>query len=1177
MANKNNTMDNLLTDDEYSRINGMVKNFKESDRLELEVSFKHIDYTNFMRISEHYVNLVNEANISTQDSLDISIMLPNGDTYRVSIINTDKIDQFIQKFTKARIQDIHKFLLGLNSDSDYEIMFKNRGAADRLYIDEIGAVFKATEETPVTKSTAKPKLSGTEKMLYRYKNRYSFVLNKNVRIDITNVQESPEIWNLTSKPSNYEIEAEVINKKITTESLFDEVVDVLKVVQNSDIPIGKTEEKRVVQNYRDLLESRSNHLESRNVISLEAQHIVKFIPNRYAFTDKADGERYFLFIMDDSTYLLTTNLVVRKLNLKIKNKSKFNNTILDGEFVDNENGRMFLAFEVVYADNINYSHNTKYTLTNRISILNNIIDECFGTLIPFADYTEKHSDLELSKIKSFYTKELKTYWASFWTHLKKTNGPFITRKLYFFPYGIDSCEIFMYADMIWKLYVYSKLIPYKLDGGLYTPINIPYMLKVRPENLDAVPLEYKWKPPNLNSIDFYVIFEKDSNGYEAVYYDNTVVRGEGKPYKICQLHVGIHQGTQEKPVPFKVGGINQKANIYLTDGEARDIEGNVISDKTVVEFIFDMNQTEIDDSYKWIALKTRYDKTESVQKYKKKYGNNLNIASRIWKTIVNPITEETIASLGNPSTFQKEMDRLSKSSDSYNKQSDIYYEKETRDASGMRAFHNWIKSNMIQTYCFGKTVLDIGCGRGGDLYKFLNAQILEYVGVDIDNNGLYVINQSAFNKYKQIRRSNSNVPPMRFINADARGIFDVKSQEKILPNMIDANKKLIETYLSGNKQYDVINCQFTLHYYLSDKLSWNNFCKNINNHLKTNGYILITCFDGKLLYDKLFGKQKLNVSYTDNMGNKKTFFEIIKIYSDDEEPGVGMAIDLHNSLISNPGKYIREYLVFPEFLKQSLKKNCGLELVETDLFFNLFHLYKNYFLQGDSANAATGDKKRDTLLPGIDLSLANVSAKKYKDIRNFYLSLSPNTHSDVEVDAAMASFKFSSLNRYYIFKKTKQVDITEPSRIVGFNQKINLGKFLMPYFSTNNMIIDPSKKTSKINDIYHSLRKTHRDTKPSVYLIRHTIPEDGVNGEIYKRNKLEFSRIKEGPDDKVLLIYKSPDRYFYPIRYQPLVYPDDDSEQLSRSKSSNTYLLNSGKITDDLDALVSLSEKKTKM
>lgn len=1153
MSVSTDIFNDLLTNEESNNLNSMITDFKKNKDLELEISFPNISYVDFIRISEHYINIVPEENISQESTLDAIIILDNGSNYRVSI-DSSKIDSFISKFSRSNTNSIRNYLIDLEPNDNYSIIIKDRGSSNRMYVENISANFKLTSENAVKKN---PSINGDEKLLFRYKNRYTFQLNDNVQIDITEVQESNYLNNLFSKPSKYEIEMEVINRKISKETFLEETLDLLKVVQDSEFPIGKEEVQTVLKRYQTLLGLKNTgQIEGRNVISMSKEYIVKYIPNRYSVTDKADGERYFLFCLDIGVYFITINATVKKLDLMIEDE-KFYNMIIDGELVKNENGNMYLAFDVIYAYDTDYRYNEKYNLSRRLDVLNGIIDECFHTLIPFTNYTDKYNDMNLSRIKEFYASELKKYWKNFKKSLG--DGLFITRKIYLIPYGIDSSEVFMYADLIWKLEVYEKIAPYKLDGIIYTPNSLPYMIRVSNEDLDNYPMEYKWKPPIQNSIDFYIEFEKNTDGTEAVYYDKTVVNAEGKPYKICTLNVGITKGGKEIPIPFKINGIEQTANIYLIDDEARDIEGNVISDKTVVEFIYDDFKTDVIDAYKWIPIKIRYDKTESVAKYGRKYGNNLKIASRIWKTIINPITEEMIASLGNPTTYTRELDIISKTVRS-NPQSQTfaYYQKKTSNAAGMRALNNWIKSNLILTYCQpGHQVLDVGCGRGGDLIKFIHADISKYVGIDIDNNGLYVINDSAHNRYLNLKKTHKNIPPMYFINADARGLFNVKAQQNILPNMSNRNKELIDTYLSGNSKYNVINCQFTIHYYLSDNVSWKNFCTNINDHLDSNGYLLVTCFDGKLIYDKLKGKSKINVSYTDNSGHKTTFFEIRKIYNDDSDKTTGMAIDLYNSIISNEDVYNREYLVFPEFLEKSLKENCGLELVESDSFISLFNLYRNYFLQDENEIITVDD----------------LSQKRFSDIRKFYLDLSPNSHSVVEADVALASFKFTMLNRYYVFRKTTTINVTEPSRIVGMNRKINLGKLLIPYFLTNNMMIDPDKRTSNVNKLYHTVMKRYANTKPSVYLIRHQLETNELDDIYTKRNKFKFLKLKEGFSPKTLLIYKSPEKYFYPIFYQNIRY-NDISDALPIERIKKTFLLDSDKIVNDLDILVELFNKK---
>lgn len=1188
---KKSHLSSLLSKDESSKLEEMLTTRSKSPSAEFEVSYHNINYSNYMRIVEHFINETPEDKISSSEMLDVTIQLPGEDTLRVSFLDHDDITAFLKKFERSRHGDLHRYLQELEPKKDLiEMMYKDRGSAMRLHISELDMSAKVSTEKPLHKKDSKSmKLSGSEKLLFRYKQRASFDLESGVRVDITDVKEATNLWTLSKIKSKYELEAEVINQKISFDTLLEELSNILEIVQDSTNPLTKTESHSVIQSYKELLKLRNvMHLESRNPVTLHNQHIVNFIPNRYAITDKADGDRFFMFILETGCYLISTNLTVIKTSLTVK-KEKYWNTLLDGELIVTETGKSFLIFDVIHANGKDFRHDNEYDLPRRISIMNDVINDVFGTLIPFPGYVSKSNNLEIDLVRTYYKKELQIYWDQFKKDSEKAHKEkrlYVTRKLYFVPYGFESCEVFTYANLVWKSYVYEKLAPYKLDGIIYTPINKPYMIRSTSENQDATPQEYKWKRPQQNSIDFYIRFEKDTNGNETVFFDNAVSQDVGKSYKMCRLFVGVINGPNEKPIPFKVKGVEQRANIYITDGEARDIEGKIVEDNTVVEFVYDASKNDLEDAYRWIPLRTRYDKTESIIKYGKRYGNNLNVAIRIWHTILNPITEDNIASLGEPSSYQREMDILAKGKQ--NQGSSVYYQKKTDEGKGMRAFHNWIKANMISTYGQNKkTVLDIGCGRGGDLQKFTRlGNIEEYVGTDIDNNGLYIINGSANDRYKSMRKTMPKIPPMYFINADSRGLFDVDSQLRIFPSMSDTNKDLINRFLSGNKKYDLINCQFTLHYYLSDELSWSNFCQNITDHINDNGYFLITCFDGDIIYDKLKGKQKLLIEYTDGSGNKNTFSEIRKIYNDSDQKTIGVGIDVYNSLISEPNEFIREYLVFPEFLEKSLKEKCGLELVETSTFYDLFHLYKNFFthdeVEAKSEPGQSGGKKEDEEesnptkdrrktknkeKPESDQRARRFGKprnKMFDEVQKYYSVLNPahkDQYSVEEIDSAIASFKVSILNRYYVFQKKANIDITSPSRLVGINQHLQMGKVLTPYFKANQLIVDIDNETNRINKLYDKIKLQYVGAKPSVYLIKNSIVENSIGSEeVLRTNRVGFYQIKEGKDPKILLIYKSPEN-----RFSPLYYYDSDGEP--------NHLLNSEGAIEDLNILVGLTER----
>jgi mRNA (guanine-N7-)-methyltransferase len=65
---------------------------------------------------------------------------------------------------------------------------------------------------------------------------------------------------------------------------------------------------------------------------------------------------------------------------------------------------------------------------------------------------------------------------------------------------------------------------------------------------------------------------------------------------------------------------------------------------------------------------------------------------------------------------------------------------------GLKSFNNWIKSVLVAKFAYPLTgashrapqppfgrVLDIGCGKGGDLQKWLKARIKEFVGIGISS------------------------------------------------------------------------------------------------------------------------------------------------------------------------------------------------------------------------------------------------------------------------------------------------------------------------------------------------------------------------------------------------------------------------------------------------------------
>lgn len=81
----------------------------------------------------------------------------------------------------------------------------------------------------------------------------------------------------------------------------------------------------------------------------------------------------------------------------------------------------------------------------------------------------------------------------------------------------------------------------------------------------------------------------------------------------------------------------------------------------------------------------------------------------------------------------------------YNKRDKTKEERLMSSVLHLRNLNNWIKLALINTYCKqGSRVLDLACGKGGDLKKWKERSILHYVGIDIADGSI----ADAVNRFK---------------------------------------------------------------------------------------------------------------------------------------------------------------------------------------------------------------------------------------------------------------------------------------------------------------------------------------------------------------------------------------------------------------------------------------------
>ena len=220
----------------------------------------------------------------------------------------------------------------------------------------------------------------------------------------------------------------------------------------------------------------------------------------------------------------------------------------------------------------------------------------------------------------------------------------------------------------------------------------------------------------------------------------------------------------------------------------------------------------------------------------------------------------------------------------------------------MRRFHNMIKRNLYDRYTSNiDALLDLACGKGGDLDKWVSNNIKNVVGYDINE--------------KSIREAKRRVSEYRNI-----GNTSVEVHVKDLSrNVVDSLR---------DKKFDVVTSMFAFHYFFESNETFNNVMKSIENNLKYGGYFIGTMFDGESI--KKLVKDSGEFELKDNNELRfrlKTYQRLTSEVFDNR-----LSVFLKDTVLDEP---MDEYVVyFDKFVE--LMKVRGFELVESKMFNELY-------------------------------------------------------------------------------------------------------------------------------------------------------------------------------------------------------------------------------------------------
>ena len=430
-------------------------------------------------------------------------------------------------------------------------------------------------------------------------------------------------------------------------------------------------------------------------------------------------------------------------------------------------------------------------------------------------------------------------------------------------------------------------------------------------------ITYKWKPVNMQTIDF--LCKKcpkhliKGGSYETKRdHDIYLLYTTASRNLIQNLRLKTNYGYNQLfelrddfkniPIPFSTPFVPM-SYIYYHPKEGSD--NYVDIDNKIVEMICKDECVEYDKVSKkyyvtWSIVKVREDRKviEGLT-----YGNNYATAL---STFLNHVNNFGIESLYNGTQDQYFLNKGG--------EENIY--------SSMRALSNYIKSQLISQYAHKiQSVLDLGSGRGGDLYKYIQRNLVKNLLVtDIDKTAL----TELLSRWLDISRKSNTV-----LYTSLRGlVMDVNNNWS--DNVSRIHNIVATTY------FNTIFTHSSLHYFTESVQTIQNFvllCKALTT---TGSHIVITCPAGEPIFELLKDKTSWVA-----MENENIKYRIDKLYTDNILTEAGQKISV--MLPFSSGKMYEEYLVNTKTIIDMFREE-GFSLVqkkEYTGYLEVFSLYKH--------------------------------------------------------------------------------------------------------------------------------------------------------------------------------------------------------------------------------------------